>query len=92
MPNYGYMVADGNRHVYDYSNAKCQEVESIFPWLVSTDSDSGIMGVNYNGFIPILIEAIKEQEATIQKDGAKIQELEARIEKLEQIMTNKIQQ
>lgn len=69
-----------------------QEVESIFPLLVSTDSESGIMGVNYNGFIPILIEAIKEQEATIQKDGAKIQELEARIEKLEQIMTNKTQQ
>ena len=68
-----------------------QEVKSIFPSLVTTDPDSGSMGVNYNGFVPVLIEAIKEQQTTIQCEKARIDELEARIEKLEQLLTNKTQ-
>jgi len=41
-----------------------QEVEQIFPELVLTD-DNGVKSVNYNGLIPITIEAIKELNAKV---------------------------
>ena len=43
-----------------------QEVEQIFPELVRERSD-GYKGVNYNGLVPLLLEAIKEQQKTIQQ-------------------------
>jgi len=41
-----------------------QEVQEVYPELVKEDQ-SGYLGVNYTGLIPVLIEAIKEQQATI---------------------------
>lgn len=41
-----------------------QEVQKVFPELVKTDAN-GIMGVNYSGLIPVLIEAVKEQQGQI---------------------------
>jgi len=41
-----------------------QELEKVFPELI-VKSDSGLYGVNYIGLIPVLVEAIKEQIATI---------------------------
>lgn len=43
-----------------------QEVGEVFPELVSTDPD-GMKGVNYIGFIAVLIEALKEQQNQIQQ-------------------------
>lgn len=43
-----------------------QEVNKVFPELVSTDQE-GMMGVNYTGFIAVLIEALKEQQNQIQQ-------------------------
>ena len=43
-----------------------QEIEQIFPELVRERSD-GYKGVNYNGLVPLLLEAIKEQQKTIQQ-------------------------
>lgn len=48
-----------------------QEVESIFPELVET-TDKGLKGVNYDAMIPILLEAIKEQQAKINQLEQKI--------------------
>ncbi len=42
-----------------------QDVEKVFPELVNTDSD-GYKSVNYSKLTPILIEAVKEQEASIK--------------------------
>jgi DNA-binding transcriptional MerR regulator len=53
-----------------------QEIRKILPELVSEDNN-GYLSVRYNGFIPILVEALKEQDQ-------KITELENRISKLEQ--------
>ena len=39
-----------------------QELQETLPELVKTDSD-GYLAVNYNGVIPILVEAIKEMES-----------------------------
>jgi hypothetical protein len=52
-----------------------QEVEKIFPQLVMEDT-SGVMTVDYASMVAVLIEAIKEQQLTIN-------DLEVRINKLE---------
>lgn len=43
-----------------------QEVEKIYPELVSTDKD-GYKSVNYIGLIPVMIESIKEQQRQIDE-------------------------
>ena len=52
-----------------------QEVEQVLPEVVSTKED-GTKGVKYDKIVPLLIEAIKEQQATIE-------DLKSRLEKLE---------
>lgn len=42
-----------------------QDVEALFPDLVTTDG-SGYKSVNYIGLVPVLIEAIKAQQAQIE--------------------------
>lgn len=51
-----------------------QEVETVFPMLVKED-ETGYKSVNYDGFIPVLIEATKEQQQLIdqQKETLKNQ-------------------
>ncbi len=41
-----------------------QEIQKIFPELVSTDQN-GFLAVNYVGLIPVLVSAIQEQKSTI---------------------------
>jgi hypothetical protein len=43
-----------------------QEVQQVFPSLVKQD-DKGMLSVNYSGLIPVLIEAIKEQQKQIDE-------------------------
>ncbi|MEQ8689171.1 MAG: tail fiber domain-containing protein, partial [Imperialibacter sp.] len=43
-----------------------QEIEIVFPELVTTH-ENGLKTVNYQGLIPVLIEAIKEQQKLIEK-------------------------
>ena len=51
-----------------------QEIQKIFPELVKqAEDDEGTLSVNYQGLIPILINAIKEQQKQI-RDLKKIQE------------------
>jgi hypothetical protein len=42
-----------------------QEVEAVFPQVVAAGPD-GVKGVNYNGLIGLLIEAVKEQQLMIE--------------------------
>ncbi len=60
-----------------------QEVEKILPEVVKTD-DKGYKSVQYSKFTPILIEAIKEQHAEIEKQNKKIDSQADEIEKLKQ--------
>lgn len=66
-----------------------QELEPVFPELVRTGND-GYKSINYNGMIPVLIEAIKEQKAIIDKLRNENQQLKSdqdqvksRLDKLE---------
>jgi hypothetical protein len=54
-----------------------QDIEKVFPELVS--ETNGIKSVNYLGLVPVLINALKEQDS-------KMKEQEQRLERLEQIV------
>ena len=52
-----------------------QEVQLVFPELVTEGAD-GILSVNYQGLVPVLINAINEQDAKMSEQDAKIAALE----------------
>ena len=58
-----------------------QEVQAVFPELV-TEGVDGILSVNYQGLVPVLINAINEQEVKMSEQDAKIAALEAQNEQL----------
>ena len=43
-----------------------QEIEGVLPELVSFDSTLGTYSIQYDGFIPIMLEAIKQQQTEIE--------------------------
>jgi|GEM_PF-1450896 len=51
-----------------------QEIETVIPEVVETSED-GSKFVNYDGVIPFLVEALKEQQAIIESLQVQIQEL-----------------
>ena len=59
-----------------------QEVEPFFPEAISTDKD-GYKSVAYSSIIPVLVEAIKEQQKIIEKQQNDINSLIQRVNTLE---------
>jgi hypothetical protein len=59
-----------------------QDLEGVFPEVVTTESD-GFKSVNYNGMIPVLLEAIKEQQKMIEGLRKENEKQNARLESLE---------
>ena len=70
------MKKDGKQKI----GVLAQDIQKVFPELVSTD-DRDMLAVNYQGLVPVLINALKEQ------DG-KMKEQEKRLERLEAIISN----
>jgi len=62
-----------------------QEVETVFPNLVMTDSE-GYKSVSYSGLIPVLIEATKEQQTIIEAQQEKISKLEIQVQELKELV------
>ncbi|MDA9316811.1 tail fiber domain-containing protein [Polaribacter sp.] len=58
-----------------------QDIEKVFPELVSVGSD-GILSVNYQGLVPVLINSINEQQNQFVKQQAEIDALKALVKKL----------
>jgi len=56
-------------------------VEQVLPEVVKTDSN-GDKAVNYAGIIPILIEAIKEQQRLIEAQQKEILEIKSTVKPL----------
>ncbi|MBN2821079.1 MAG: tail fiber domain-containing protein [Bacteroidales bacterium] len=56
-----------------------QDLKNVFPELVQQDS-AGYFYVDYIGLIPVIIEALKEQQSMISAQSLKIKELEKLIE------------
>ena len=57
-----------------------QDIEKVFPELVS--ESSGIKSVNYQGLVPVLINALKEQEEKIKFQERKLLRLESLVQDL----------
>ena len=51
-----------------------QEIQEVFPDLVSED-DNEMLAVNYQGLVPVLINALKEQQSEIDELKEMVQEL-----------------
>ena len=55
-----------------------QEVEKVFPELVFTDKQ-GYKAVDYPKIMPVLVEAIKDQQVQINELKQKLENLEKRV-------------
>ena len=55
-----------------------QDVQKVLPELVHTD-DKGIMSIDYIGFIPILVESIKEMRNKIEEQELIIEKLQSKL-------------
>jgi hypothetical protein len=52
-----------------------QEVEPIIPEVIASDGQNGILGMNYAELVPVLINAVKEQQQQIDEIRNRISEL-----------------
>ncbi|MGS0525588.1 tail fiber domain-containing protein [Zobellia nedashkovskayae] len=64
-----------------------QEVQPLFPELVSESGDDDILGVNYAGFSVVAIRAIQKQQEIISEQSRMISKLEERLQRLEAVIT-----
>jgi len=65
-----------------------QEIREVFPELVSEDANE-MLAVNYQGLVPVLINALKEQQSEIdvlKEQESKYLEQEKRLERLEKLV------
>ncbi|AEE53187.1 tail fiber domain-containing protein [Haliscomenobacter hydrossis] len=58
-------LAEESKPQKDQLGFSAQDVQKILPQLVTQD-EQGMLSVNYIGMIPVLVEAIKEQQTTIE--------------------------
>ncbi len=68
---------DKNLPVGESIGLIAQEVEKVFPFLVS--ESEGDKGLEYAKLVAVLIEAVKEQQTMIIKQGEKLQEMQQQI-------------
>ncbi|MDA3880377.1 MAG: tail fiber domain-containing protein [Prolixibacteraceae bacterium] len=59
-----------------------QDVEKIYPDMVFTN-DSGVKSIFYTELIPVLLEAVKAQQAEIESQNKQLVDIEKRLAKLE---------
>jgi hypothetical protein len=67
-------------------------VEKVFPQLVKTN-EKGYKSVAYAHMVPVLLQAINEQQQMIEElesANDKVKSLEEKVEKLQQAMNNMI--
>jgi hypothetical protein len=71
------MKKDGKQKI----GVLAQDIQEVFPELVSVD-DNKMLAVNYQGLVPVLINAMKEQNGRMKEQEDKISRLERLVEKL----------
>jgi len=57
----------------------------VLPSLVHTDAN-GYKSVNYVAVVPLLTEAVKEQQQTIESQQARIEKLEAEMAEIREML------
>ena len=61
-----------------------QEIKEVFPELVSED-DNEMLAVNYQGLVPVLINALKEQDAKLNEQQSEIEILKQQQAEIDEI-------
>jgi len=69
-----------------------QEVEKVFPEMVKTISADGYKGLDYPKLIPVLVEAIKEQQTQIERQHEHMLKQQQVLEAMEKRLNNLEQQ
>ena len=59
-----------------------QDIEKVFPELVTETND--IKSVNYQGLVPVLINAMKEQDEVIRSQDSRLISQETKLNKQQQ--------
>ena len=86
------LLIDGKSYVMNRNGKQkigvlAQEIQEVFPELVSED-DNEMLAVNYQGLVPVLINALKEQDAKMKEQQIKYIEQEKRLERLERLVAS----
>jgi len=63
-----------------------QEIREILPEVVCEDAE-GHYAIAYSRLIPVLVEAVKEQQKGMETKNAEFQELKARLDRLEEMIS-----
>jgi hypothetical protein len=63
-----------------------QDLKLIFPELVRQDSITGLFSVDYIGMIPVLSNALNEQQTIIEQQNSNIAEMKAEIDDLRRLI------
>ena len=87
VSGYSYDWKDKNRSESKQIGLMAQEVQKVFPDLVSEDED-GYLSVSYTRFVPLLIAGLQEQENQMAQIKAENAELEDRVLALEKAVQN----
>lgn len=53
-----------------------QDIQKVLPELVQTD-EKGVMSIDYIGFIPLIVESLKQMQQTIQDQQKEIETLQS---------------
>ncbi len=69
---YNWIAKDRDQNLQ--TGLLAQEVQKVYPQLVKED-EKGVLSVNYSGLIPVLLEAIKEQQTQINELKKLVQQL-----------------
>jgi hypothetical protein len=81
------LLIDGKSYTMKKDNKQgigvlAQDIEKVFPELVS--ETNGIKSVNYLGLVPVLINALKEQDSKMKEQQSEIDELKEMVQELAQ--------
>ncbi len=85
--NYKFKSAEFKDKRFDenlQSGLLAQELKEVFPELVREDKD-GFLAVNYQGMIPVLLEALKEQQKQIDEKVAVNSDIQKQLEEQKKI-------
>lgn len=63
-----------------------QEVQKVIPEVTTTIAESELIGIKYTEIIPLLTEAVKEQQTIIDHQNEKITALEDRLQRIEAML------
>jgi hypothetical protein len=66
-----------------------QEVEPLFPSMVSTKAETGMKAINYEQVGVVAVQAAREQQVQVDKQTQKLAALQQRLDALEKIISEK---